>query len=90
MQLAAHRLESQIYDGTRPIIGLNRYAAPESADGFSDLVRTPPDKQRRQIERVLALEKGHVMAAAERLGIPRSTLYQKLKELHIDAAAYRG
>jgi len=46
--------------------------------------------ERRHIERVLDLEKGHVVAAAERLGIPRSTLYQKLKEYGIDPAGYRG
>jgi DNA-binding NtrC family response regulator len=46
--------------------------------------------ERRHIERVLDHEKGHVVAAAERLGIPRSTLYQKLKEYGIDPAAFRG
>ncbi len=46
--------------------------------------------ERRHIERVLDHEKGHVVAAAERLGIPRSTLYQKLKEYGIDPAGFRG
>jgi len=35
--------------------------------------------ERLQIERVLKAEGGKVEAAAKRLGIPRSTLYQKLK-----------
>jgi len=34
----------------------------------------------RHIERVLESESGHVGRAAERLGIPRSSLYQKLKK----------
>ena len=39
--------------------------------------------ERRHIERVLAAENGHVERAAVRLGIPRSTLYQKIKSLGI-------
>ncbi len=37
----------------------------------------------RHIERVLRDEKGKVEAAARRLGIPRSSLYQKLKQYQI-------
>ncbi len=58
--------------------------------GEAGLHLTLAELERRHIERVLDDEKGHVVAAAERLGIPRSTLYQKLKELGIDPAAYRG
>ncbi len=36
--------------------------------------------ERRHIERVLRLEGGRVEAAAKRLGIPRSSLYQKIKK----------
>ncbi|HEY6097958.1 MAG TPA: helix-turn-helix domain-containing protein [Anaeromyxobacter sp.] len=38
------------------------------------------------IEAALAHENFRVARAASRLGIPRSTLYQKLKELGIDVA----
>ena len=51
---------------------------------------TLEELERRHIERVLDHEKGHVVAAAERLGIPRSTLYQKLKAFGIDPAGFRG
>jgi DNA-binding NtrC family response regulator len=37
--------------------------------------------ERRHIERVLQEEGGRVDPTARRLGIPRSTLYQKLKRL---------
>jgi DNA-binding NtrC family response regulator len=37
--------------------------------------------ERRHIQRVLEAEGGHVERAAQRLGIPRSSLYQKLKAL---------
>jgi DNA-binding NtrC family response regulator len=48
------------------------------------------DVERHHIERVLAAERGQVDRAAERLGVPRSTLYQRLKEYGISAAAFRG
>ena len=51
IQSAAHRMESQIYDGTRPIIGLNRYAS-ENGDGFKEVVRTPTERQRLAVERL--------------------------------------
>jgi len=43
--------------------------------------------ERRHIERILREEGGHVPRAAERLGVPRSSLYQKLKKLDIDPTA---
>jgi DNA-binding NtrC family response regulator len=61
-----------------------------SASGPDGLHLTLQELERRHIERVLDAEKGHVVQAAERLGIPRSTLYQKLKEYGIDPAGYRG
>jgi transcriptional regulator with PAS, ATPase and Fis domain len=39
--------------------------------------------EQRHIQRVLAKEQGHVESAAKRLGIPRSTLYQKIKQYQI-------
>jgi methylmalonyl-CoA mutase N-terminal domain/subunit len=41
IQNAAHRYEQQIYDGTRPIVGLNRYrnGADESPTNASELTR---------------------------------------------------
>lgn len=39
------------------------------------------DVERRHIERVLREEQGHVERAARRLGVPRSTLYQKVSRL---------
>jgi transcriptional regulator with PAS, ATPase and Fis domain len=39
--------------------------------------------ERKHIERVLQEENGHVAEAAARLGIPRSTLYQKIKNLQL-------
>ena len=39
--------------------------------------------ERRHIELVLAEEHGQVDRAAKRLGIPRSSLYQKIKKFQI-------
>jgi DNA-binding NtrC family response regulator len=63
-----------------------RAAAPVPDDGDLRLDQV----ERRHIEHVLALEHGQVDRAAERLGIPRSTLYQRLKEYGLNAAAFRG
>ena len=40
IQASAHRYERQIYDGTRPVIGLNRYRAEGFADGDDDCPHT--------------------------------------------------
>ncbi len=58
-----------------------RFEAEEASAGSA----LPPDMTLEQIERwyverVLREENGHVGSAARRLGIPRSTLYQKLKK----------
>ena len=50
----------------------------DSSSGGSNL--TLLELERWHIERVLQEEQGHVRRAAERLGIPRSTLYQKIKQ----------
>ncbi|MCY1082449.1 sigma-54-dependent transcriptional regulator [Archangium lansingense] len=51
----------------------------------SELNLTLQEVERRHIERVLAAEGGHVERAARRLGIPRSSLYQKLKSLGLSS-----
>ena len=50
-----------------------------------ELELTLQEVERRHIERVLAAEGGHVERAARRLGIPRSSLYQKLKSLGLSS-----
>jgi methylmalonyl-CoA mutase len=64
IQAAAHRYEQQINDGTRPIIGLNRY---EGADAFSSVpvVRTPRRQKQLQVERLAKFKRRH-RAGAER------------------------
>jgi len=49
-------------------------SAPDSAS-----MRTLEEVEREHIARALASEQGRVTDAARKLGIPRSTLYQKLK-----------
>ena len=54
-----------------------RFEAPAFGPDSTDL--TLDALERRHIARVLAEEAGRVEAAAQRLGIPRSTLYVKIK-----------
>ncbi len=51
----------------------------------SDLDLTLQELERLHIERMLDAESGHVERAATRLGIPRSSLYQKIKRYSIAA-----
>jgi DNA-binding NtrC family response regulator len=51
----------------------------------ADLTLTLREVERRHISRVLAAEGGYVGRAAQRLGVPRSSLYQKLKSLGLSS-----
>src|SRR5260370_11207958 len=57
IQNAAHRYEQQIYDGTRPIVGLNRYRNGADEMPEIELVRTPRGKQKLQVERLKKFKK---------------------------------
>jgi DNA-binding NtrC family response regulator len=63
-------------------------ASTEAAPGDTSL--TLLEVERRHIERVLAEEGGQVAAAAQRLRIPKSSLYQKIKKLDIARIARRS
>ncbi len=56
---------------------------PAAAESDSELYLTLEEVERRHIERVLRLESGSVVRAAERLAVPRSSLYEKLKRYAI-------
>jgi len=57
IQNAAHRYEQQIYDGTRPIIGLNKYRNGEDDAPEIKLARTPRAKQQLQVDRLKKFKK---------------------------------
>ena len=65
IQAAAHRYEQQIADGTRPIIGLNRYAAHSGKSAGPKIVRTSPRKKQLQIDRLQKFKRRHA-AESER------------------------
>jgi DNA-binding NtrC family response regulator len=62
----------------------------ESTTGGAGAALTLEELERRHIEEALRQVRGHVVTAAERLDIPRSTLYQKLKVYGIDPADYKS
>jgi methylmalonyl-CoA mutase len=57
IQNAAHRYEQQIYDGTRPIIALNKYRNGDNDIPEVKLVRTPRKKQQLQVDRLEKFKK---------------------------------
>ena len=52
---------------------------PAAAESDGDLYLTLEEVERRHIERVLRLEAGNVVRAAERLAVPRCTLVEGIK-----------
>jgi len=66
----------------RPSTGNGEAQAP-GASFEANGTLTLAELERRHIEKTLAEENGHVERAAKRLGIPRSTLYERLKRYGI-------
>jgi methylmalonyl-CoA mutase len=67
IQNAAHRYEQQIYDGTRPIIGLNRYRDGDGEIPDVKLARTPRSKQQLQVDRLTKFKKKNAQKAKRAL-----------------------
>jgi methylmalonyl-CoA mutase len=67
IQASAHRYESQIHDGTRPIIALNRYRNPDAAPPEVKLVRTPRAKKQLQMDRLQRFKRRHRRQAEREL-----------------------
>ncbi|MDP9098521.1 MAG: methylmalonyl-CoA mutase family protein [Verrucomicrobiota bacterium] len=67
IQTAAHRYEQQIYDGTRPIIALNKYRNSEEKMPEFELARTPRAKQQLQVDRLKAFKKKNAAKAEKAL-----------------------
>src|SRR6266446_4232516 len=67
IQNAAHRYEQQIYDGTRPIVGLIRYRNGSDDIPEVKLSRTPRKKQQLQVERLAKFKKKNAVKAKRAL-----------------------
>ena len=67
IQNAAHRYEQQIYDGVRPIIGLNRYRNGSDDIPEVKLARTPRKKQQLQVDRLAKFKKKNAEKAKRAL-----------------------
>ena len=67
IQNAAHRYEQQIYNGTRPIIGLNRYRDRAEEIPKVKLTRTPRSKQQLQVDRLTKFKKKNAEKAKRAL-----------------------
>jgi len=67
IQTAAHRYEQQIYDGTRPIIALNKYRNRDEEMPEFELARTPRAKQQLQVDRLKQFKKKNAAKAEKAL-----------------------
>jgi DNA-binding NtrC family response regulator len=84
-------IERAVLLSDRKTIGLNdlHFDGPARKHAFFPSTSlTLLELERQHIERVLQEEKGHVERAAKRLGVPRSSLYQKLKRHHKDQSKF--
>jgi methylmalonyl-CoA mutase cobalamin-binding domain/chain len=59
IQASGHLLEQQISDGTRPVIGLNRYSNPDGDWPGVHMIRTSREKKELQRVRLQDFEKRH-------------------------------
>jgi methylmalonyl-CoA mutase cobalamin-binding domain/chain len=67
IQNAAHRYEQQIYDGTRPIIALNKYADAKEEMPEVEMVRTERAKKQLQVDRLAKFKKKNTEKAQRAL-----------------------
>jgi methylmalonyl-CoA mutase len=67
IQAAAHRYEQQIADGTRPIVGLNRYITPADELAEPKVVRTPRGRKQLQVDRLQKFKRSHAAKAGPAL-----------------------
>jgi methylmalonyl-CoA mutase len=66
IQTAAHRYEQQIYEGVRPVVGLNRYRDDGSMPDVH-LVRTPARRRKLQVQRLAKFKRIHRKEAGKAL-----------------------
>lgn len=67
IQNAAHRYEQQIYDGTRPIIALNKYADAKDEMPEVKMVRTARAKKQLQVDRLAKFKRKNAEKAKRAL-----------------------
>jgi methylmalonyl-CoA mutase len=67
IQTAAHRYEEQIYNGTRPIIALNKYNDRKNEMPELKMVRTPRAKKQLQVDRLTKFKKRNAEKARRAL-----------------------
>jgi methylmalonyl-CoA mutase N-terminal domain/subunit len=67
IQNAAHRYEQQIYDGTRPIIALNKYADGKDEMPEVEMVRTERAKKQLQVDRLAKFKRKNAEKAKRAL-----------------------
>ena len=71
IQSSAHRLESQIHSGVRPLIGLTRYRSQDDVLPKVELVRTPKERKKLQAARLKEFKRrnaGQTRRALDSLG----------------------
>ena len=83
-------IERAVLLSEQKTIGLKdlHFDGTAGSPAYLDSKLTLIELERQHIQRVLLEEKGRVESAARRLGVPRSSLYQKLKRHRIESSKF--
>jgi DNA-binding NtrC family response regulator len=83
-------IERAVLLSEQKTIGLKdlHFDGTASSTAYLDSKLTLIELERQHIQRVLLEEKGRVENAAKRLGVPRSSLYQKLKRHRLESSKF--
>ncbi|MEE9217888.1 MAG: sigma-54 dependent transcriptional regulator [Acidobacteriota bacterium] len=81
----ANVLEQAVIFSARPLLRPRDLALPQAPAHSAADTETLEALERRHIERVLHLTAGNKMRAARILGIPRASLYRRMRRLGLDA-----
>ena len=85
IQASAHQLERQIYDGTRPVVGLNRYANPDEPWPEISMIRTRQGSQAAPVgppARFREAPRGRLRTRAGRAGRRGRLRRQRVRGTH--------
>jgi len=77
-------LEQAVIFSTRPVLKPKDVSLPQAAAGSGSEAETLEELEKRHIERVLHMAAGNKLRAARILGIPRASLYRRIRRYQLE------
>ena len=85
----ANVLEQAVIFSNRPVLRPHDVALAQAQPGRAEQTETLEALERRHIQRVLHLTAGNKLRAARMLGIPRASLYRRIRRYGLESGAHR-